>query len=433
MILCGVLLAIIIILEIRQMVNSGSKSTLVKVAIANSSNSKEERPLMNYNDLNKLKETKKFVLLNNLVIDVTKFVDNHPGGKNLLKDHLYEDVGRFITGTESYGSKFSPYDHSASTQKHMIEKMCIGEFKDASVGKLVALNGSPVNDGFVIMNKIIIAENTTNFQFHNSKYNFSRFLTGADWLGKHYSVTSTKLNKTRYYSSCLTLDPVIKEKHLLLLDNLKKQDKGILNDCIIKPEEVNCNYLNLYIKKYNFKKGLSGLIHSIPEKTENDLIITGPIGLGLGITGKLKGSHVVIAGGTGVFPFLDLVSLTLRYAAFKINKNLTIYPEENFDYITDDYQLIFMTSFSSDKLVVFNDICEDLMNLDQKHNLNLFKYVLRVSNNNSKQWDENFFKGHLSNSLNKLEKVYIVGPVGFMDNIKNNISGICNKDKILMV
>lgn len=55
----------------------------------------------------------------------------------------------------------------------------------------------------------------------------------------------------------------------------------------------------------------------------NQVVIKGPFGFGLNLPKVLKGNFVLVAGGTGILPFLDLLFFVLlkvtekRYDQFK--------------------------------------------------------------------------------------------------------------------
>jgi len=66
-------------------------------------------PTLTREDLVELKETKKYVLIDNVICDVSVFLENHPGGKNIITTYLYTDVGRFLTGTESFDTNFEKH------------------------------------------------------------------------------------------------------------------------------------------------------------------------------------------------------------------------------------------------------------------------------------------------------------------------------------
>jgi ferredoxin-NADP reductase len=159
----------------------------------------------------------------------------------------------------------------------------------------------------------------------------------------------------------------------------------------------------------------------------------------------LRGLYFVFAAGTGIIPFLDLIAFTLRYAVYKISRNhfnktdnVVLYPEENnlFDeMVSNDFQLHVYATFANRKSAIFVDVCEQLLQLDQKYNLNIFKFHLKISSEGREKWNEEFLKKNLNSFKNLITKVFIVGPIGFMDEIKKGLinADICANDKVFLV
>lgn len=126
---------------------------------------------------------------------------------------------------------------------------------------------------------------------------------------------------------------------------------------------------------------------------------------------------MVFAAGTGILPFLDLIALTIRYVCFKA-KNLKINHEENFQNIGEDFKLIVFASFVNVKGSVFQEECEMLNDICRDNNINNFAYFSRLSSNDKSRWDKEFMSKNLK-SFGELEKIHIVGPVSFMDSVKD--------------
>jgi ferredoxin-NADP reductase len=155
---------------------------------------------------------------------------------------------------------------------------------------------------------------------------------------------------------------------------------------------------------------------------------------------SLKGTYVIVAGGTGIFPFLDLVALTLRYAVdgvsrgvFK-NENNKIISDEEFN-IHSSFKLILFVSYTDQQNIVYGDICEKLEKLSDKYNLDIFKYYERVSSIDKRRWGSGTFRDKLDNVKKDIKQVFLAGPVPFMDDMHSSLieSGIVTNDKIHFV
>lgn len=300
-ILLSFFLSIIIFWELLHFINNSYKKTetlkeyLDEVEEIKKLNNDKRKPIISLEQLKTQKKKIKFVLYENYVCDVTKFIDHHPGGAMIIEDNLYSDIGRYLTGTQAYNKHFNKYEHNLMTHKYLIDNMAVAEIRDKH--NILVVNPNVENpsevlslanriknyinaDKVVINEKREIAKHVCEFKIGGIKKTvWARFLPGVFWMGRHFSVSSSYLNKTRYYSICLSLDEFIKGKHLTLLNNIfylehKKAEK-IVNTLLKENEKISDN-LHLYIKEYPSKRALSSYIHNHPIKTESDLIIRGP-------------------------------------------------------------------------------------------------------------------------------------------------------------
>jgi hypothetical protein len=251
---------------------------------------------LNLSQLNDEKKRKQFVLYENYICDVSWYMESHPGGANLIEKNLYKDMGRYMTGTQSFNSSIRPHAHNMDTIKYLISKMCYAVFKDN--------HGLIVNKGKrdAILNTEKIELKSEPSEYFDEKYAnlvegkeialdiyqykfksqqgllFARILPGVNWIGRHYSLGSTEMNKTRYYSACLSLNEAMKKKHLDLIKNIKRMERGKDSlDVVLNEEEMYSEYLHLYIKRYTSKNSLSDHIHGLGTNSQTDLLIRGPI------------------------------------------------------------------------------------------------------------------------------------------------------------
>jgi hypothetical protein len=248
-------------------------------------------------DLVNERKNKKFVLFENYLINVKKFLEYHPGGQMAIEDYLYTDVGRYLTGNQAYNKNFKAHAHKYMTLKHAINSMAYAELRDNHqlVQKVLQIEtSSRLNKDFfkfsdvdssyinesnpILLHKTSVAKDTFEYRFSIKKFNFARFLPGIFWIGRHYSVSSLHANKTRYYSISLAMDPKIKEKLIRLMENITRlENRDLIDTICLKDNEMVSDYLPLYIKHYHFKNSLSNHIYNLPVGNQTDLIIRGPI------------------------------------------------------------------------------------------------------------------------------------------------------------
>ncbi len=161
---------------------------------------------------------------------------------------------------------------------------------------------------------------------------------------------------------------------------------------------------------------------------------------------RLENVHVVFAAGTGINPFVDLIAFVLRYAVHKISKDnfgihsnmLMANEAESFNQIvSDNFQLHLYLSIRDRLSAIFLDVCEELANLDRKYSLNIFKLHAIITSETGKdhKMNENFMLSQFDLIRNSIRQFYIVGPIGYMDDIRQSLinSGISNTEKIFLV
>jgi hypothetical protein len=153
---------------------------------------------------------------------------------------------------------------------------------------------------------------------------------------------------------------------------------------------------------------------------------------------------VIFAAGTGIIPFLDLVSFTLRYMIHRIcnekynyskNKLFDNEKEEMEASVGPDYKLEIFYSVQDKSSAVFLKIIDQMQELETKYKLNVFKINFRFSTSDKRRWDTDFINSCLKSESSLIEKVYIVGPVGFMDDIRDSLleSAIVSRKHMVFV
>ena len=82
---------------------------------------------MDYNEFNKrVDEGQKLVILDDMILDVRRFMLNHPGGKFLVEQNVGRDVSKFFYGGYSLENiiKVSPHFHS-NVARNIVNQLVI--------------------------------------------------------------------------------------------------------------------------------------------------------------------------------------------------------------------------------------------------------------------------------------------------------------------
>lgn len=373
---------------------------------------------------------KKFVLIDNYLVDVGQYMEIHSGGKNLIEDNMYSDVTRYMNGSVPFNSKFKAWDHKFLTCFYAIKRMTFGEIEDNHSIITEGGKGIYLNNTMIISSSRNITPNTKEFQFQlegKNEVKFSRYIEGFSWMGKHFSLTSKSRNINRLYSLCLTANEVIHNKHKQLIENydkLENKQSPLIEH--LDNKHFSSSDLELYIKRYDFPNAFSKYLH---EETidKEDIHVKGPLGLGLDLNdGILDGTYIAFSAGTGIYCFLDFVAVVVRKVIHEASKkqgcnNNTLIENEKFNF-GDNFKLVLFSAFPDDKTSIWNDILTKVSEIDIKNNIGIFTYYSRISNSQSKRWDTDFYKKTLNNVNNNfLKKVFLCGPSLFLDSIKENL------------
>lgn len=94
-------------------------------------------------------------------------------------------------------------------------------------------------------------------------------------MGKHLALTSTSLGKTRLYSVCLCLNSDMLRVQQSLIENISLLEDDPYTKIISLDSNLEDKYLEIYVKKYDYKEALSNYITN--QTITQDLNIRGPI------------------------------------------------------------------------------------------------------------------------------------------------------------
>jgi hypothetical protein len=102
----------------------------------------------------------------------------------------------------------------------------------------------------------------------------------------------------------------------------------------------------------------------------------------------------------------------------KLNENyLTV---ESFEKVKPSFKLVLFATFGSEDSVIFGEECRKLLDICAKYGFDMFQYNLRISTKHQR-WNSKYFNEKLESVKHDVEKVYVVGPVKFMEEIKESI------------
>ncbi|CDW75650.1 cytochrome b5-like heme steroid binding domain containing protein [Stylonychia lemnae] len=352
--------------------------------------------LVTMKEFNRLiQEGRKLVILDDLIIDVAKYIFDHPGGPQVLDGNIGRDISKFFYGGyqyENFSGKQDNHAHSDSANL-VVASLTIGRLEK---------NYSKEYQTQLIQDQITAGEQTRTFVFQGNtiRQGLQTFYKDIQMIGKHFLVYNTRnLKAKRHYTICNCLLPEAYSEYLRVIEEFTEEpSKSLLfNEKLIN--EVAKNRIPLTIKNYKQPRGLSQMIHT--EKAGEKYMIKGPLGKGLEI--HFSGVHLAFTAGTGCLVFLDLVAHLIR-------KNLDLLDKEENEMLSNtNFKFIFYLSFPNRQQAIGLALCEGLEKITKAKGKNNFELRVRLSNESKEQWNETFITQQIQNNPG-IKRVWVCGP-----------------------
>lgn len=257
--------------------------------------------------LEHVKNGKKLMFYDDLVLEVGHFALSHPGGSFMISDCYGEDTGKYMVGCSSYGGNLLPYTHSLKAFSYL-NNLAIARIPYPEGYMINQTNESQNFMQFMMASKIALNEHTFLASFKSEEFKMSRTCLLPFWIGKHFLVCFKKNALTiirRYYSSVfVNINEWATE--LGLAGGFDRNEDGLVKLIYkVYPGGAMTGHLN----------GLS------PGQV---VVMKGPIGPGLMLQ-SFEGNYMAFAGGTGLVPFLDLVYMAWKCLQKGQNFFLTLF------------------------------------------------------------------------------------------------------------
>ncbi|CAD8113101.1 unnamed protein product [Paramecium sonneborni] len=379
------------------------------------------------NDLQSIQNDYKdqmWFIFNNDIVNLTGFI--HPGGQYIWEKTKGREISRFIYGGQGLE------DGSCPVYKHSVK--AIQMIKQNTIGRINNIN-------FVIQNNSVLQYNTnlwklitinqisqkiSYFGFDNEFRKISSQLTNYNQFGRYYQlkVQSNSLIHIRQYTCIMSMAPenIQYRKQLINFIDTQLYTKEGLE--YIQQQPKYLNELPLIIKKYDSKNGFSQYIH---QNQYEQYEITGPFGPSLCL--PKQGKIVIICGGTGILPFLDLLDFLLQSVIYQIvekrlGKDLAnkLNPYES-EFHTNLHITLVLAANNKSELIGSN-IYFPLIHLQKLLSQQCFKMILKI-----KEWTDDvccvnerfnkvFFQKHIG-FISQYHKFYICGPPSMNKTIPN--------------
>ena len=380
---------------------------------------------LNHHQLKEMfKDKRVFIFLNNVFSIGDEFV--HPGGHWILEKANFTDITRYLMGViglETEGGA-QRWTHTSAAFEELRHN-CIGSINkiDSSSHKewiISDLEGRVVfsKDLWKLADIISLSPSTSMFKFKNVSYRLKLGTQGIRWMGKFY-VIHGKGGVQRLYSSCSS----IAHEFVYFMMGVKDFCEGFQLDnpasqiFPVNPEYID--YLPLVIKMYDRPGALSKEIHlSSPNEV---YLIEGPFGRGYEFDHSFKGQIVLVVGGTGMLPFLDLISslymkaLILSFSSryLDLENNEYLKTKESYKDFMPFAKFKLLGSFTSIDDFHMRAVVEDLYKVCQENHFDFFDCEIRLSEDKNlllpttkRRYDADYLAFHVQRST---ELVIICG------------------------
>jgi hypothetical protein len=131
----------------------------------------------------RVSQGEQLVLLDDLVLDISSFKHEHPGGEFLLDFHKGKDVSKFFYGgyVLENQSGMKPYTHS-NVARTIVNKIAVAKLYEQAITRDATISNFEQLSKSVQVITFKLADNTPSFQVPNtSKINS---------IGRHYLIRS---------------------------------------------------------------------------------------------------------------------------------------------------------------------------------------------------------------------------------------------------
>eukprot|EP00347_Sterkiella_histriomuscorum_P018766 403344262 len=408
----------------------------------------------------RIKKGEQLVLMNHLVLDISRYKFSHPAGAFVIDKNVGRDISKFFDGGYTLENKagVKPCNHSFQARM-IVNSLAIGQLlveEGYKQSKILQENKDQANEDVKIKDIILqipkngekvcnvkiserirINQNTESFILRADSVmpKVQYYYEGTDMIGKHYKLTSKKLpGIVRYYTICNSIRPMAYKNYVRVLEEAVEEGNYLdFNEEIFNQDQQQ--EVILTVKNYGRKGGLSKHLFKHAEKLQ--LKLEGPMGKGLAV--QDHGVHIAFVAGTGVLIFLDLVA----YIARKNIEYLKSLSDPDHDIVVEANQdknqglssmkFILYASFQDQENSIGLEMCQYLDRLCKKHSLDNFEFHLRhstgytpkkkiviadeesqkiMSSMNHRRWDSYFLDDVLERNSKhgKIQKLWVCGP-----------------------
>ena len=173
----------------------------------------------------KIKAGEMLILLDDLVLDVSSYINSHPGGKVMFERNLGRDVAKYFYGGYSLAKNFYPYTHSAAAI--MVSKTLV---KYRLVPTALGKSGSVSHfEASLTSRQEIVPHSvyTVTFEATSKQPGLQKHYNDINMIGCHFLVQSDDSDKKRHYTVCNCMRNEVYSDYMRIIKSFLKGEQPL--------------------------------------------------------------------------------------------------------------------------------------------------------------------------------------------------------------
>ncbi|CDW82462.1 cytochrome b5-like heme steroid binding domain containing protein [Stylonychia lemnae] len=335
---------------------------------------------------------RQLVILEEKILDLESFLDNHPGGRNFLKINIGKDITKYFYGAFNFLNKnLTEQRVTHSLLGHQLAgQLAIGKLENSYPEEY------PVQ---IVYISPLMGQNTKTFVFQGkyTRPGIQNFRYDIKLFGQYYIIFNKKRSmQQRQFYVCNCLIPEVYEKYKNLIKcYLKNKGKLDFEDIMIDDSPTNKTALTIQIGQ-----NLTGLSNFINKQSGEQYVLKGPFGKGLEL--QYQGTHIAFTTGMGVLAYLDLIAHLLR-------KNLGLMDKDESSQLSFvDFKFILIVTIPKKKFIVGYELILGLVKINKHLNKDNFEFKIRTTDKQDSFWHPDIITKKLKKH-DDIARIYVNG------------------------
>ena len=170
--------------------------------------------------LESVRNGRKWALFDDYIVDMDKYIWEHPGGSYVLNECIGGDIGKYFYGSYSMENWIKPVTHSRVAGRILFKLICAKLKHSPSIYQVFTpidqqnpINGKGTTFMFTVKRKTELNKDIWRVVFENKQLSIKKFYKGLDLAGRGFIISSPRNQVSRYYTICNCLGEKIYEEY----------------------------------------------------------------------------------------------------------------------------------------------------------------------------------------------------------------------------